>query len=412
MITLEFSKNRKQVLHCPCGKSNADGKFTPYRGFVDKGYCHSCGETFLPISKYIKSEPLPIYGIKEKEISFIEPELVELSMSNYGRNVFFQWLVKLFGDKTATELCELYKIGTSNHWEKRGANIFWYCDSSGQYRSGKVMLYSSDGHRVRQPIEYCNWVRTVTKIDKFNFIQCFFGEHLLNKPENISKTIIIVESEKSAIVASAYFANYVWIASGGANGLTMSKSSVLEGRNIILYPDLGKFDLWSKKAEDLQSICASVKVSDFLEKKAMEEDRAGGFDIADYLIRFPLEDFLKPSQPISNSSDESFSELDEQSIRDISDIFANTNWDDDSWNVRINHESELSEIEEIERLFASIELPNGIVRINQWTVTNDIAYLIERALYNAKLTDGKPHVGRECLERLRSISAALGINDS
>lgn len=87
-----------------------------------------------------------MYGIKEKEISFIQPELAELSMSNYERNVFFQWLVKLFGDKTAIDLCKLYKIGTSNHWEKREANIFWYCDSYGRYRSGKIMLYSSDSY--------------------------------------------------------------------------------------------------------------------------------------------------------------------------------------------------------------------------------------------------------------------------
>jgi hypothetical protein len=45
---LKFDKNRFRVKFCPCSKDNKDGKFVPYVGFENKGYCHSCGETFLP----------------------------------------------------------------------------------------------------------------------------------------------------------------------------------------------------------------------------------------------------------------------------------------------------------------------------------------------------------------------------
>lgn len=288
MINLEFNRNRKHVLCCPCGKSNADGKFVPYRGFEDKGYCHSCGETFLPSSPHIQFEELPTYGSKHKEISTIKPELIELSMCNYDRNIFFRWLTTIVGSNTAVNLCNLYKIGTSNHWQKQGATIFWYCDSFGKCRSGKIMLYDDDGHRVKKPFEYCNWVHTVAKMDGFNFSQCFFGEHLLSKPENTDKTIVVVESEKSAIVASVYLPEFVWIACGGSTGLTVTKCQVLQGKHIILYPDLGKFDAWSEKAEYLRSICASVNVSDYLEQQVSDEDREEGFDIVDYLIQFPV----------------------------------------------------------------------------------------------------------------------------
>ncbi len=411
MKELQFDRKRKRVKKCHCGKSNADGKFVPFVGYDDKGYCHSCDRTFVP-TKYVNEEiAYPVYGIIGQEPSFFQKNLVECSVNSYKYNVFTAWLCAIFGNDKAHELIRMYNIGTSNHWKGIGATIFWYCDTLNRYRSGKIMLYSSDGHRVKQPFEYCNWVHSVTKANKFNFVQCFFGEHLLNMPENIQKTIIIVESEKSAIVASAYFPNYVWISCGGANGITVSKSVVLKGRNVVLYPDLGKFDLWNKKAEDLQSMCASVKVSDFLEKKVMEEDRAGGFDIADYLIRFSLEDFLEPSQQILSSVEESYSEIDEQSIKAISEVFANTNWDDDTWNAPINNELELAEIEEIERFFASIELPKGIVQINQYLTTDNIAFSIKRALYNAKLTAGKRHTGHECMGRLRSIRVALSALD-
>lgn len=48
MNQLIFDKNRKRVKQCPCGKSNKDGKFVPFKSYQDKGFCHSCGRTFLP----------------------------------------------------------------------------------------------------------------------------------------------------------------------------------------------------------------------------------------------------------------------------------------------------------------------------------------------------------------------------
>jgi len=45
---LNLDKKRFLVKYCPCGKSNKDGKFVPYVGYDEKGYCHSCCETFLP----------------------------------------------------------------------------------------------------------------------------------------------------------------------------------------------------------------------------------------------------------------------------------------------------------------------------------------------------------------------------
>jgi len=43
---MEFDKNRKRVKQCPCGKSNKDGKFSPFVGYIDKGYCHGCSKFF------------------------------------------------------------------------------------------------------------------------------------------------------------------------------------------------------------------------------------------------------------------------------------------------------------------------------------------------------------------------------
>ncbi len=411
MKELQFDKKRKRVQQCPCGKSNADSKFVPFIGYDDKGYCHSCTRTFLPNLQTPERIEYPVYATTESLPSLLPTDCVELSMKDYESNMFTKWLYEIFCEDTVNELIQKYRIGTSDHWKSKRTTVFWFCDISNNCRSGKLMLYGSEGHRIKKPLDYCNWVHAVIKPDNFNFVQCFFGEHLLNIPENIQKTIIVVESEKSAIVASAYFPNYVWIACGGANGLTTNKCSVLEDRDVILYPDLGKFELWREKAEDLRTICSSIRVSDYLECNASNEDRANGFDIVDYLVKFTLADFTRFHQSIKSFNEEENSASKLQNELNITKEFVFPNKGKECCEDQHNYISELREIEEMEEFFQRLVLPRGIIRINRWAITNDVAICIERALFNARLTVGNEHIGHQCLERLRSIKKALNIFD-
>jgi len=70
----------------------------------------------------------------------------------------------------------------------------------------------------------------------FNLQQCFFGEHLLALYPD--KTVAIVESEKSALIASAVFPDLIWLPAGNLNGLSIEKCHVLKRRDVMLYPDL------------------------------------------------------------------------------------------------------------------------------------------------------------------------------
>ena len=59
---------------------------------------------------------------------------------------------------------------------------------------------------------------------------------------------ILVESEKTALVASYYLPQFLWIAAGGKNGCFNANSlSVLAGRTVVLFPDLGATDYWQSK---------------------------------------------------------------------------------------------------------------------------------------------------------------------
>ena len=119
--------------------------------------------------------------------------------------------------------------------------------------------------------------------EDFNLQQCFFGEHLLKiYPE---KPVAIVESEKSALIASVIIPDSVWIAAGQLNGLSIEKAKALKGRNVILFPDLGGYEKWSDKASEIkQSVKCKIKVSTILEDLATEVQRSEGHDIADYIL--------------------------------------------------------------------------------------------------------------------------------
>jgi len=293
---LKFAKKRSEAEACPCGKNNKDGKFTPYIGFVNYGYCHSCAKTFLPpIEKnelnntFVKPQPRII-----KPPSFISTEIFKSSLKQYNENNFVKFLNEKFGSETTSKLVGKYFLGTSKHWI--GANVFWQIDLTGKIRTGKIMLYNATtGKRVKEPTNLIQWAHKVFKQEDFELKQCFYGEHLL---KDNTKHVAIVESEKTAIIASVYLPQFIWLAVGSKTNLTNERMKVLTGRKVVLFPDLNCFDLWQSKAIEFSKI-TSISVSDLLERKATTEERKAGLDLADYLLKEKIEKFIvdTPKQP-------------------------------------------------------------------------------------------------------------------
>jgi len=296
---LIFDKKRSRVKFCPCGKDNKDGKFVPYVGHENKGYCHSCGETFLPELSKVDEWNLPMNNsmklkpstFQSKPISYIPDEVFIASMNQKAirSNCFIQYLISLFGEDEALGLVKKYNIATSKYW--KGAVVFWQKDLNERVRTGKVILYNSyTGKRIKDKI---HWVHSLLKQPDFELKQCLFGEHLLIDK---SKPVAIVEAEKTAIISSVYFPEFIWVATGGKEGLTIDKCSILNGRDVVLFPDLSNpkegetttFEKWRKKSKELSHL-ANFHVSDLLERNATESERANGLDIADFLIKYKHE---------------------------------------------------------------------------------------------------------------------------
>lgn len=206
---------------------------------------------------------------------FVPDEVFRESLKQYEQNMFFRYLVKLFGIDRAMELCTWYCVGTSKHWP--GACVFWYVDHFGRVTRGKVMLYDQTGHRVKG---CTNSVHHVMKLGKLPELH-LYGLHLLTLDKLLP--VAIVESEKSAILAAGYFEGFMWMASGSLSTLTAERLLPLQGREIILFPDGGAFEKWREKAESL-SRRYNIRCSDALERSLTDEQREAGYDIGDFVV--------------------------------------------------------------------------------------------------------------------------------
>ncbi|MCF8373068.1 MAG: DUF6371 domain-containing protein [Bacteroidales bacterium] len=251
-----------------------------------------------PTPRHITTQPKPI----AKPVSFIPAELFKQSMQadkDFSRiaesNNFLRFLIQLFGVELASDAINKYFISTSKHWP--GSTVFWQIDTQGKVRTGKIMLYNPiTGKRIKVPFDHITWVHKKINQPGFELKQCFFGEHLLLDK---TKPVAIVESEKSAIIASIYLPRFIWLATGGLENLNPDKCKPLAGRTVVLFPDLGGFDKWSNKAMELEKFLTGTKfiISDLLEKKAVEADKTKGYDLADFLLKQDWRKFRDQEKP-------------------------------------------------------------------------------------------------------------------
>ncbi len=284
--------HRPQKTICPrCGRNKCFVRYVDTHNMYnylgdDVGRCdheNSCGYHYTP-REYFKDHPWlkdnsePNYFASPKIVKPIPPkpqlqplpiELVDKSHSPHSN--FWKWFSNtcLQNLKISQEHIERtymdYRIGAT----KCGEIIFWQIDEQQRVRTGHIMQYGSDGHRIQTP----NWIHSIMiergSLQK-NFVlqQCFFGQHLLSKYPN--KKVCIVESEKTAIFMAALYPELLWLATCGSSGLNVEKLECLRGRRIIVFPDSACFQKWKKILEQTQGL--NYYIDDKLEKYASNTD--------------------------------------------------------------------------------------------------------------------------------------------
>jgi len=212
---------------------------------------------------------------------FIAPEHLTATLGNYDRNAFVQFLFDLFPDcsKEIQAVLKMYFVGTYQDY-----TCFPQIDRLNRICKAKLIRFNrATGKRLKGDYDTSSLVRKLKLKEDFQYKQIFFGEHLLSKFTN--KPVAIVEAEKTAIIASLCFPEFVWLGSNSKTWLKAERLQRLENRQIILYPDADGFNQWQEIALEAKRQGLTVKVSNLIEAHATNEQRTNGYDLADYLIR-------------------------------------------------------------------------------------------------------------------------------
>lgn len=235
--------------YCPnCGQK----RFVPYVLASDGvtlagsefGRCdreQNCGYQRYPDGeRYTVAEPVKIQP--RKRLEYAGDDLHVSTDSN-----LFDWAEGLIGLNDAILAWSDYNVGCIG-----GRVIWWQIDRDGVVRTGKVMSYRSDGHRDKSDIFPVTWAHKHPQLKSLfkgeELQQCLFGEHLL--ASNLNKPVALVESEKTAVVMSRFMPEYVWLATGGSQGIKSNERlAPLIGRKVFLIPDNGQYYSWMRAAE-------------------------------------------------------------------------------------------------------------------------------------------------------------------
>lgn len=297
---LEPYNGQKTRYHCPrCNVKNSFTRFidtytNEYLG-EDVGICNrknKCGYQYLakdffkdnknydPSNK-TNLKPKVNHNFKKKQKStydIISHHHIKRSRINRYDSYFYDHFIRLFGTGLG-EIFELYKIGGfSNKKIKRGI-VFWQIDLNGKCRTGKVMRYDVDtGKKVGIPL----WFHKLISKKDFSLKQVPFGLHLLNKFPN--KKIAVVESEKSALLMAIAQPEFNWIAVGSCQNLSPNMFESIKNKDVILFPDAGKYELWSSKIKKLPT-SNFYSIFDLLHKTGTQYEKDEDYDIADYYLR-------------------------------------------------------------------------------------------------------------------------------
>ncbi|MGG5486910.1 DUF6371 domain-containing protein [Gaetbulibacter sp. PBL-D1] len=296
-LDLKFSTKRNPNLITPCCHKKNKGssgslKFVNYIGLPEQfGFCHSCSKATLPPPIYEDEEGnrftyndtlgryeqlynyTPLQNLKKLEKkheqskqNFIEEKIAIESILVKPENNLLLYLRKTYGNVKTDNVKEDYLIGTHSD----GAAMFWEINKNLQVQKCKLSYYKRNGRRT----ERFNHIYT----NKDGFYSCLFGEHLIIDNLKGRQTIILVESEKTAIVGSILLPRYTWLSYGGKNGFKREKYNCLIGHKVLIIPDMENqsVEIIKKKVLELRKMGVFAKIWDLTNGRSDDELKKEG----------------------------------------------------------------------------------------------------------------------------------------
>ena len=186
---------------------------------------------------------------------------------------------------------ERYRLGCS----KEGGVIFWEIDDQQRVHTGKIMYYQPDCHRDKG--HNPTWVHSLMK-DKlpanYELQHCLFGLHLLTSDiSHQTSSVAIVESEKTAIILSEKFPDFIWLSCGGLQMFKPELLAPLVNHKVVIFPDTDEtgeaYKAWLAVLQQAQRQYVfkyPLRISRLLENHASLEQKQQKIDLVDYI--FPI----------------------------------------------------------------------------------------------------------------------------
>ena len=203
------------------------------------GHCHSCGQTIFPDSKE-KFEP----KFEEARERYLLPvaDFERLKKGGITDN-FRLKLLEQFPQAIRT----LVKYQVLSKGKYTG---FPYINFSKQVVSVKYMEYGDNLKRIKKlddngtPYGSIFWEHSKKINEKTHYFKsCWFGEQFALS--NDFDTFGVVESEKSAILASVFIPNVCFLACGSKSTIKNLVFKGLGEKKVILYPDKDGVEPWA-----------------------------------------------------------------------------------------------------------------------------------------------------------------------
>ena len=266
-----------------CDRESSCGHFHPPNKETWKDFYSDNPEFSRPISNFKPMKPIFLEVLHKAKpiVKGLDYELLSQSLNQ--SNIFLEGIKNYYGQEIMEQVKERFLIGSSSYW--KGASVFWQLDQEENLRTGKVMLYDHQLKRVKKPYNHVHWVHKILEkqnrlASDFSLTQCYFGEHQL-KHEPLAK-VVLVESAKTAILASIHYPEYLWLSTEGSHGFTLEKSYALIGREVYLCPDFddGCRIRWKEKAKEISETIPSIRFQ-FMNPAPSRND---GSDLADLIL--------------------------------------------------------------------------------------------------------------------------------
>lgn len=227
------------------------------------------------------SKPVPL------EPGSFAAGFIRETISGFDQNNFVTFLSKLFpGEVSRVEKAIIdFRIGTIFITGKDPYTCFPYVDQVKQCGKAKLVRFDPETGRKQNfhSLKKLLLSAGVLKEDFLHNKDVFFGEHQLTRRP--LDRVHVVEAEKTAVIASMFYPEVIWVATGSLSHLSVSRLSRLAGRRIVLFPDQGGYVKWQKIAAEALQSGLNVTISDLMKR----ESRKPGDDIADLLIERQLD---------------------------------------------------------------------------------------------------------------------------